>query len=149
MKGDCSCRKDFPHPACGSTLDIPLPIVVGNATAMPFVAGYMNDMGLLNVQTLLKGLTIRFERNGTGSHNYALDFLPRLEVVRGFLSIYSADLLQGSGLPKLLVAGQTTLSGQNCKNWDLDFVKEDLAVPWLQFDSILVAIAQPANPFRA
>eukprot|EP00884_Botryococcus_braunii_P000554 jgi/Botrbrau1/1049/Bobra.0076s0016.1 len=82
---------------------------------------------LLNVQTLLRGLSIQFVYSGSGA--YALDFLPNLEVVRGPLSINSGDVVVGGGLPKLQVAGQTTLSGTDWPARDLRGIFPNLVCP--------------------
>eukprot|EP00884_Botryococcus_braunii_P000510 jgi/Botrbrau1/1045/Bobra.0076s0012.1 len=131
LNARCDCRNVFPYPACGS-LNVSLVIHITHSSVMPYVAGYLNDLGLLNVQTLLQGLFIGLGNYGGGP--YALDFLPKLEVVRGLLQLYSTDVVQGGGLAKLRVASQIMLQGTSWKNQDLRAVFPNLVCPGSSLD---------------
>eukprot|EP00884_Botryococcus_braunii_P015603 jgi/Botrbrau1/2726/Bobra.0164s0006.1 len=136
FNNDCTCRNIFAYAACG-TFTLPLNVVARNyeygnggyvyTNNHQYVGWWLRTIGLADVQTLLKDLTITVD-TGLCSYDsclkaafsWTIDIFPKLEVVRGTLNFqhiaYPAQsfaLLPGTGLAKLRVTGRTTFTAPN------------------------------------
>jgi hypothetical protein len=155
LDSDCTCRNIFPYAQCG-TLAITLGVYaqLWNSPTNQYVdntkylAWWLRNMGLADVQTFMNDLTIFLESK---SHvrdiksSVALDIFPNLEVVRGTLNIGIGSWprgllftwLPGPGLAKLRATGLTLLYTADNAVWgnsDLSFLSS-LVCPGTQFSA--------------
>lgn len=122
---NCTCRNPFPYAACG-TLAISLTLELRNGfrtcvRSWTYVASWLGVLGLTNVQTIYKDLTIVSIGDNCPIDSvqvWPIDIFPALEVVRGALtfSAYTVndygtfELLPRPGMAKLRVTGRTIFS---------------------------------------
>jgi hypothetical protein len=132
--GSCACRNIFGSPCRSLGLDIVLSL---EAQSVQFVAGWLQIIGLQDIQTVQGNLFISFRGPGK-SLSWTLDIFPHLEAVTSRVLIYrdiystsdfSLTLLPGKGFSNLRAVGSfelVTLEVENASPWnqntDLSFL---------------------------
>jgi hypothetical protein len=109
--GDCTCRNIFGSP-CGS-LQVPVVELHIEAQNVQYVSGWLQTLGIQDIQTLLGGLAILFRGPGN-SVSWTVDIFPQLEAVQSALvfvtetnntSDFGLSLLPGRGFYNLRALG--------------------------------------------
>jgi hypothetical protein len=127
FQGSNTCRNMFPSP-CGS-LNVNLLTLKIDLQNIQYVAGWLQTIGISNIQTLLGSLSVTMNAlvNPT-LVTWNVDIFPELEVIRNGLSAGGGEgsqytILPGIGFGKLRVTQSISLTGRGAmQNTDLAFL---------------------------